>query len=538
MKRLPLYIACILFSINSFSQKISNELILSTSESDLSLLRSIKAINQDISYIELKPLSESLDIYLLKIETVDDSDVGDQVIEHLESSHNIEYVYYNQITQQRATPSDPRYPNQWNLDIIKAQDAWDLTTGGTDFNGQEIVIAIMDDGFDINHEDIQSNLWINPHDAIGGGDEDFNGYPDDIHGIDLASGNGNIVSESHGTSVMGIVGADSDNDVGITGINWNTKLMVLSSVTNEARVIEGYDYILQMRRRYNLSEGENGAYVVATNYSLGINEEFGEDHPAWCNMYDALGQEGIVSVGATTNSNNNVDIVGDLPTTCSSPYFIGVTNTDRNDEKVVNAGFGRENIDLSAPGRNTETIKPNSQYGLFGGTSASSPHVAGALGLLYSLQCENLAAFIKESPGEAALRIREAILNGTDPLPSLDNVTATGGRLNILSSMSDLAEFCSDDTTTVISGDLQIDFVRSENNINYTVFYKSPDTRDVLFSVYDFMGRKIYTTSSRPNLFSRSNEKVDLSAFAAGIYIATIELDGKVISQKFRHLPR
>ena len=125
--------------------------------------------------------------------------------------------------------------------------------------------------------------------------------------------------------------------------------MVLSSVTNEAKVIAGYDYIYQMRNMYNLSSGITGAYVVATNYSLGIDDEFGDDNPAWCNLYDLLGDVGIVSVGATTNSNSNVDEQGDLPTTCSSPYFIGVTNTDKDDLKVINAGFGQEHIYLSAP---------------------------------------------------------------------------------------------------------------------------------------------------------------------------------------------
>ena len=334
---------------------------------------------------------------------------------------------------------------------------------------------------------------------------------------------------------MGIIGADSDNEIGITGINWTAKVMVLSSVTNEAKVIAGYDYILQMRNRYNLSDGENGAFVVATNYSLGIDGQFGDDHQAWCSMYDELGEVGIVSVGATTNKNKNVDVEGDLPTTCSSSFFIGVTNTDRNDVKVTNAGFGIENIDLSAPGRNTETLKPNSEYGTFGGTSASAPHVTGAIGLLNALQCENLSAFIKESPAQAALRIREAILNGTDALPSLNGKTATGGRLNIVNSMADLAEYCSLDSISTLSGELQISSVNNTSSDLYTIFYKSPDTRDISFALYDMQGRKIYATISRPQLFSRSNEKVDLSGMASGIYIATISQDNKVISHKFWH---
>ncbi len=540
MNRLFILITCLLISLNTIAQKIPNEIILSipdTKNNLKELLSSVKYMDSDITYVELKPLCKTLDIYLLIIDSNSGNDYSDKAISRLNYNAKVNYAYCNQITHRRATPNDSRYPNQWNLDLIKAQEAWNVSSGGVDFNGHEIVIAIMDDGFDIDHEDIQTNLWVNNKEIIGDGlDNDFNGYRDDRHGIDLDSGNGDIDIDSHGTSVMGIIGADSNNGKGITGINWNSKVMVLSSVTNEAKVIEGYDYIYQMRNRYNLSDGVNGAYVVATNYSLGIDNEFEEDHHAWCDMYDLLGSVGIVSVGATTNSNTNVDIEGDLPTTCSSPYFIGVTNTDRNDVKVTNAGYGQENIDLSAPGRNTETLKPDSEYGTFGGTSASAPHVAGALGLLYSIKCENLSAFIKSDPSESALRIREAILNGTDALSTLNGITSTGGRLNILRAMSDLSEFCSLDSNTVISGDLQVDYVRDDNNGAYTVFYKSPDTRDVDFTIYNILGEKVYHTIGNPSIFARSNERIDLSRQPTGIYIATLILDDKLVSYKFRHI--
>ena len=102
--------------------------------------------------------------------------------------------------------------------------------------------------------------------------------------------------------------------------------------------------------------------------------------------------------------------------------------------------------------------------------------------------------------------------------------------------MSDLSEFCSTDPTIPISGDLQVDFVREDNNGAYTIFYKSPDTREVTLTIYDMTGRKVYTTQSIPGVFSRSNERIDLNRYQAGVYIVTLTLGDAVVSYKFRHI--
>lgn len=73
--------------------------------------------------------------------------------------------------------------------------------------------------------------------------------------------------------------------------------------------------------RYDETDGEEGAYVVATNSSWG--RDFGrvEDSPIWCSIYDQLGAAGILNAGATANLNINVEEEGDLPTNCTSSYF-------------------------------------------------------------------------------------------------------------------------------------------------------------------------------------------------------------------------
>ena len=102
--------------------------------------------------------------------------------------------------------------------------------------------------------------------------------------------------------------------------------------------------------------------------------DFGDpaDAPLWCALYDTLGENGILSCGATINGNQNVDIIGDLPTACPSEYLITVTNTDITDNKVVNAGYGLETIDLGAPGQGAYTTQSGNGYGGFGGEPVES----------------------------------------------------------------------------------------------------------------------------------------------------------------------
>ena len=131
--------------------------------------------------------------------------------------------------------------------------------------------------------------------------------------------------------------------------------MLVSGADFESDVIEAYQYILDMRNLYTQTDGAKGAFVVATNLSGGIDRAFAADHPLWCEMYDKLGDKGILSVAAAPNESISVDVDGDMPTTCSSPYLMAVTNVDITDEIAGNAGYGTESIDIGAPGDRKST---------------------------------------------------------------------------------------------------------------------------------------------------------------------------------------
>ena len=98
--------------------------------------------------------------------------------------------------------------------------------GGTSATGDEIVVAILDNGFSRDHPDLEANFWVNENEIPDNGiDDDLNGYMDDYLGYNIDENNGNINNAGdHGTEVAGIIGAVGNDGIGMVGINWNIKI--------------------------------------------------------------------------------------------------------------------------------------------------------------------------------------------------------------------------------------------------------------------------------------------------------------------------
>jgi serine protease len=382
----------------------------------------------------------------------------------------------NRKLTSRKIPNDSLYSKQWQYNNtgqgggnvgadLSAENAWAITTGGVTALGDTIVVAIVDDGLDIKHEDIKDNLWINkleiPNDNI---DNDNNGYIDDVNGWNAGANNNNVsVNGGHGTQVTGIIGARGNNKIGVTGINWNVKLMPINyGSATEDNAIASYAYIYKMRKRYNISNGKEGAYVVVANSSWGIDNTKAEEAPLWCAMYDSLGSIGVLSVAATANANTNVDIAGDLPTSCTSEYLIAVTNINKFDTKQPNAAYGKKSIDIGAYGEDVFTIATNNRYRAFGGTSASSPQVAGAVALMYGVPCIKIAELSKSNPSIAALMIKDVILNQSKSNASLTDLTVTGNKLNLFTSVNSINNICQ---SCIKPAAIKVDFLQKNNAV-------------------------------------------------------------------------
>lgn len=402
-------------------------------ESDSIRLQDLhRIIRSTYPEMQIRSIYPSLGYYLLEGANTWSVSAARKILSQWQEDGIIDDWYYDHPVEVRTTPNDSLWTEQWDLDRIDLPDAWDITTGGITAHGDTIVVAILDDGYDVDHPDLKENFWINraeiPNDGI---DNDLNGYIDDYLGLNVQEGNDSHPKESHGTSVSGIIGAVGNNVLGVTGVNWSVKLLLVSGIKKESDLIEAYYYVMQMRKRYNDTNGREGPFVVVTNSSIGVEGAWADDNPMWCAAYDDMGQTGILSVASTTNRSSLVDEEGDMPSTCSSPFLITVTNTDIDDSLFEAAGYGPLHVDLGAPGKNSITTVINGAYGRFGGTSAASAHVAGAVALLYSVPCEDLMIEVNRDRVTAALKLKSLVLEGVDALESLEGKTLTGGRLNV-----------------------------------------------------------------------------------------------------------
>jgi subtilisin family serine protease len=429
------------------------------------------AANSNEGIVPKRLLSERLNIWLFEI--TDRIEQRGMKMSNLSKNADIKHIQNNHtnITLRAITPNDPYYNQQWAPAKIGLPNVWgELTTGGASSDGDEIVVAVIDGGSDINHEDL--SFWKNIYDIPNNGiDDDNNGYVDDYHGWNAYNHTGTISINSHGTHVTGIVGAIGNNNKGVCGVNWNVKILpVCGSSGNEATVVEAYSYVLEMRAKYNETNGQRGAFIVSTNSSFGVDMGNPNNYPIWCSMYDALGSVGILNCAATANANWNIDQVGDVPTACSSEFLIAVTNTTSADVKYTNAGYGVNTIDIGAPGTNIYSTFPNNAYGNNTGTSMASPQVAGVIALMYAAMPQSMIQAYKNNPANIALSVKQYLLDGADRIPSLNGLVASG-RLNAYAAVQ--AALCVnsfDDktvtTNTTVNGcnNLDVENVNVKNN--------------------------------------------------------------------------
>lgn len=320
-----------------------------------------------------------------------------------------------------ATQNDPRYPEQWALNNtgqtggtpgadMDAERAWDLTAGDP-----SIVVAILDSGVDIDHEDLAANVWHNQNEIPDNGvDDDSNGYIDDWEGwnFDLDS-NDPRPSFYHGTHVAGIVNAVGSNGIGIAGLAGGlggpgVQGMALS-IGQQAPNSGVLDDAI-------LYAANNGAQVITISSSVGESQAINDALAYAYNVKD------VFIDCASGNSGPSVA----YPATRPEAMAVGSTTDDDGSSGFSNPG---PEVEVSAPGSNILSTGIGDTYSTSDGTSFAAPYVGA------------LAALIRSrNPGLPATEVRQLIIDTAEDIytPGFDERTGWG-RINAFEAVSGAA---------------------------------------------------------------------------------------------------
>lgn len=321
--------------------------------------------------------------------------------EVINKSSLFDFAQGNYIPELMVTPNDPDYSKQWGYGSVSAPDAWDHTTGSRD-----IIIGVVDSGIQQSHPDIPSGI---------------------IEGPDYIEGQSSFIDTiGHGTHVGGIIGAHSNNGIGVAGMNWDAQLMAVRvckaiptppfNTCDPIGMVQGITYAVQ-----------NGARVI--NLSLGSGTPCSSS-PIQQDTINAAITGGAVIVAAA--GNNGVNAAQFSPASCTGLIAVGAIDP-ANARSIWPAGqssnYGQR-IDIAAPGSAIlSTFVPGlippgggpatQAYQQSNGTSQAAPFVSGAAALLLSV-----------NPDLKPQQVKECILNSGDPIST--DLPLGGRKLNVL----------------------------------------------------------------------------------------------------------
>jgi subtilisin family serine protease len=355
------------------------------------------------------------------------------------ADRDVEYAEPNYIRRALLTPNDTYFTLLWGLQNtgqtgcaqdadIDAPEAWSIQNDCTG-----IVIAVLDTGADLDHDDLMESIWRNTGEDWSNGspgnngeDDDGNGKTDDYYGWDFTAGesgdndpNDDNIPYYHGTHVAGTIGARGNNGLGITGVCWGASIMILKILDEDgigylSGEIEAIAYAL-----------EKGTKIISLSFGGAGYSEI--EYAALESARDA----GVLVIAAAGNGgddqigdNNDETGTAEYPASYDLDNIISVTATDCKDEMPSWANYGLKSVDVAAPAVDILGAKAGNSYQYLSGSSMAVPHVAG------------LAALIWACHGEFAYdQVRAIIFNGVNPNLFLEGKIRTGGRINAYNSL-------------------------------------------------------------------------------------------------------
>jgi len=472
-----------------------------------------------VQRIQLTGNKKKKDTYLLKFKT-------EQNINHLiklyENTGLFEYVEPNYIGtgggipgQLQVLPNDTHFSRQYGLyndgsfslspattdADIDMELAWDIELGSS-----SIIIAVLDAGVKMDHPELAGRIWENSNESDNSIDDDNNGYIDDVVGWDFANDDNDPTDDyGHGTNVTGIIGANGDNSLGYTGVDWHSKLMICK--------------ILDENNSGFYSWWTDAIYYAVDNDADVINMSVGGSGFS-STMQEAINyayDNGVAVVACMMNENNSVTY---YPAGYQNTIAVGSTNA--NDERSSPFFWDSESgsnygshIDVVAPGNYIYGLsyQSNTNYNTYwGGTSQATPLVTGLCALL-----------LAQDPSRTPDDLRNIIINTaedqigkpSEDILGFDNYYGYG-RINAFQALLQ---------NTVNIDEINYDELKIfPNPTSENLFVKSLGGYSEI-SIINMLGYELYRkkAASSPEVLM-----IDVSNFPQGLYfINVIEKDRK-----------
>lgn len=303
-------------------------------------------------------------------------------------------------------PNDLRFPQLWGLQNtgqangvpdadIDAPEAWDVTSGSS-----RVIVAVIDTGVDYTHPDLRDNILRDP--------------AGNVVGWDFANQDANPMDDnSHGTHVAGTIGAVGNNGVGVIGVCPTVRIMPVKFLGADgsgstANAVLAIDFAV-----------EHGARILNCSWGGGGVSDL---------LLEAIQRAkkaGVLVVAAAGNEGRNNDENPSYPANYNqfSDNVLSIAATDSRDALAGFSNYGRDTVDLCAPGVGIMSTLPRNGYGSYSGTSMATPHVSGAAALLLS-----------RYPDLSLDALRYRLLFNADALPELAS-KVTPRRLNAAAAL-------------------------------------------------------------------------------------------------------